>query len=104
MSGQHVNPVSLCEPLAGKVNTAKPHDVTDIMCMCVPCVPFLDMVWVAVNRGGTRRFSPSPVSCSNKVHKVHGIRQSPRRVAVSTRERQSKDAHTRFTGFTEVLD
>jgi hypothetical protein len=103
MSGKRVNRVSLCESLDAKIHARKPHDVTDVVCMCVPCAPFLDMVWVAVNRGDTRRFSPSSVSCTNKVHKIHATYQSARRIAVFTCERPAEGVHTRFTRFTEVF-
>lgn len=103
MSRQCVNPVNLCEPLPAKVHTVKPHDVTPVVSVREPCVPFLDMVMVVVNRGGTHAPGLPLPSCSNKVHKVHATRGSSRRVAVSPRERLPGEVHTGFTGFTEVL-
>lgn len=103
MNRQCVNPVNLCEPLAAKVHTVKPHDVTPVTSLCEPCEPFLDMDMVVVNRGGTHRDGLPLPSCSNKVHKVHATRGSFRRVVVSLRERLAGEVHTGFTGFTEVL-
>ena len=103
MTRQHVNPVNLCERLAAKVHTVKPHDVTPVLSLCEPCEPFLDMGMVVVNRGGTHGDDLPLPSCSNKVHKVHATRGSSRRVAVSPRERLAGEVHTGFTWFTEVF-
>jgi hypothetical protein len=103
MSRRRVNPVNLCEPLAAKVHTVKPHDMTPAVSLCEPCVPFLEMVMMVVNRGGTHGSGLTLPSGSNKVHKVHAIPQSVSCVAVSLHERLAGEIHTGFTGFMEVL-
>lgn len=103
MSRRRVNHVNLCEPLAAKVHTVKPHDMTPAVSLCEPCVPFLDMVMMVVNRGGTHGSGLTLPSCSNKIHKVHAAGGSVRRVAFFFRERLPGEVHTGFTGFTEVL-
>jgi hypothetical protein len=82
MSRRRVNPVNLFEPLAAKVHTVKPHDMTPAVSLCEPCVPFLEMVMMVVNRGGTHGSGLTLPSGSNKVHKVHSSRLNRRLLAV----------------------
>ena len=99
-----VNPVNLCEPLAAMVHTTKPHDVRPISLLCEPCVPFLDMVMVAVNKRSEHGSGHPLPSCANKIHMVHAACRSARRVVVLPRESLASMVHTTFTWFTEVTE
>lgn len=103
MIGQRVNAVNVGEPLSDKIHTEKPQHGTYITCLCEPCVPFLGMGRVGVNREDTHRLCLAPLPYTSKIHKVHATRQSLRRVAVLSREGLVVGVHTAFTRFTESL-
>lgn len=104
MNPERVNPVNLCEPLAAMVHTTKPHDVRPVSLLCEPCVPFLDMDMVVVNKRDTHGSGHPLRSCANKIHMVHAACQYGSRVAVLLRESLAREVHTGFTWFTEVTE
>lgn len=97
-----MNPLNLTEPLAGKVHTTKPHDVTPITSLNEPYEPFLWLGRVCGVDRDTYSYYPPPLPCANKVHKVHRLIESARLHAVLSLEPLVDMVHRGFRGFREV--